>query len=44
LVEGNVKIDIDSQYKVAELRKAIERQKDKSKIGLVVVQVENGWE
>lgn len=41
---GTLKIDVDSQYKISELDKAIEKQKDTSKIGRVVIQVDNGWE
>lgn len=43
LSQGTLKIDVDSQYKASNLDKAVERQKDRSKIGRVVVQVENGW-
>merc|ERR1711976_1145478 len=43
LSNGSLKIDVDSTYAVKDIRKALERQGNKAKVGRVVIQVEGGW-
>lgn len=40
---GSLKIDVDSTYAIKDIRKALERQGNKAKVGRVVIQVEGGW-
>jgi len=43
LSNGSLKVDIDSMYAVREMKNALKRQRDNSKVGHVVIQVEGGW-
>lgn len=43
LKDGHVKIDIDSTFKVKDIGKAAERNRNRDKRGRVVVQVDGGW-
>lgn len=43
-LQDGLVVDIDSTFKVKDLEKAIVRQRDRSKVGRVVIEVESGWE
>jgi len=43
LLDGSVRIEIDSTYRIKDMRSALDRQGDSSKVGRVVIDVENGW-
>jgi len=43
LADGTLTVDIDSAYPVKDLSSACRRQRDRTKVGRVVVEVEGGW-
>ncbi len=43
LSTGNVKIEIESTFAINDMKSALDRQGQSSKVGRVVIDVENGW-